>query len=158
MDSDTPKLVRRHTTVYASNWDYLRVDDGPHYIFGTCYKGDPTWITLDIEADPPFDLINDDFNFSNVSAIHCVAMIANWDYIDAIKVIAKAYDALRPGGVMYFGEDERDVDGECKKSLYTWRSLTRLLKRVGFAKVKQDSIFKVTGRITRPRFALKATK
>ena len=151
-------MVERQTTVYAPDWDYLRVDDGPHYIFGTCHAGDPTWTTLDIEADPPFDLINDSFDFRDVSVIHCVSMIANWDYIDTIKVVTKAYDALRPGGIMYFSEDGRDVDGVGKLSLYTHRSLAQILKRVGFATTEHDSIFKVSGRVTRPRFALKATK
>ena len=158
---DSNRLVRRESMVYPPNWEYLRQDDGPHYIFGTCYREDGTWTTLDLDGDPPFDLVKQDFPFTDVSAIHCVSIVHCWDYIDTAHVLRKSYRALRPGGVMWLGEDNRDVDvadGGNVRSFYSARSLTRMLSNAGFGTIEEDSILKVTGRVTRPRFALKATK
>lgn len=116
-----------------------------------------SWETVDL----PFDLINDKWPWSNVSAIHCVCMLYQWDFADAINVIGKCFDALMDGGVLWCGESVRDADPKSGRlSCYTPNSLGRILERAGFTVGICKDQKAVTGRDDSwpTTFALRAQK
>jgi hypothetical protein len=152
---DRPKIPGGTVKVYEPRWDSLRNGEGHHLILGASPANACDWQTIDL----PFDLIAMAWPWHDVDAIHCVSMLYQWDYVDALSVLAKCFAALRSGGVLWAGESMRDCDPSLKRlSCYTPNALGRILERTGFTVSEVSDSRSVTGRPPERGFALKGVK
>lgn len=142
-------------TIYEPVWESLENHPGKHLIFGKNPFNPVSWETIDL----PFDLVKNRWRWKNVSSIHCVSMLYQWDYVDSIRVLRKCWNVLRDGGILWLGEAFRDVHLPMGLySHYTPASLTRIAEREGFSVQREVDTMLVAGRPSDRMFALKCVK
>ena len=131
-------------------WSKLKNGNGTHLIFGINPHNSKDWITVDILDVPGvyrFDLLRDDWPWSDVDAIYSIGMLSQFDYIDSIKFVDKCYRILRTGGIAWLGEPNRDIYPDCGRySIYSQNSLGRIAELAGFSVSAVNDISGVTGR------------
>lgn len=141
--------------VYSPEWEKLENPPGKHLIFGNNPNNSDDWETVDL----PFNLIEFRWRWKDVGCIHCVSMLYQWDYVDAIRVLRKCWSALRNGGVLWLAESNRDVHVPMGLySHYTPASLARIAEREGFVVQHEMDTMMVSGRPPDRAFALKCVK
>jgi len=132
-------------------WEKLSNGEGLHLIFGSNPHNSRDWTTVDILGGPnvyKFDLLRDDWPWTEVAAIHCIGMLSQFDYVDSIKFVEKCHRVLRVGGIVWLSEPNRDIYPGCgRNSIYSQNSLGRIAELAGFNVGGVRDITGVTGRI-----------
>ncbi len=145
--------------IVSPRWDMLAEDFDSCLCFGTNPYNE--WKTIDIKDGPEYDLLSPEWPWSDLSVIHCVSMLYQWDYEDVIGVLKRCHESLRSGGVLWLGERRPGSemwDGSKYASVHTPNSLMRMAEKYGFSVDHVETPIFVTGRPSMRCFALKCTK
>ncbi len=144
------------------NWPILRNGDGPHLFFGEYFEVPNSWEVVDFNGENgciDMDLIEEDWPWHDVAAIHCVSMLYQWTPEQAREVISNCYSSLKPAGILWLGEGLRLANlSTGRLSGHTVNSLTMDAEQAGFNVKNCHNILGITGRPSSRMFALRCVK